>query len=229
MGDRIDDLMTRRWPKISEAVSGGLDVKPAVDNYVPADPMKDSRPYRVTGMKRDEVIPGWPGLVVCQPVLEGAFELSLTIDLAVNDLEDEDGFTQAIEEVRRFAREARLSERRALLLLLDAGAGRIAPYTHEGVLESIDLLSRPCRLIASPGEISKWAERHGVVEESVDPQVELPSGAGAILLSLGDGPRWRRVVDDLLPTWQRQSTTEVRLRLSERFFLDDPNRAVRLV
>lgn len=218
--------MTKRWPRLIESISGGLDLKPALKDYVPAEPMKDATPYRTSEIRWDEAI---PGLLLCLPTLEGAFELSLSMDLTVDALEDEAGFKRLLEEVGGFAREARLRERRALLFLLDADVAGVAPYTREGIFESVNALSRPCRLIGASDETAKWAVRRGIVEQSVDPQVEFPSGAAAILLNLGTGPKWRRVVEDLTPTWYRGSESEVRLRLSERFFLDNPNSVIRLV
>jgi hypothetical protein len=225
VGDRIDDLMTERWPRLKESVSCGLAVKPTLEEFVTAEPVEDATPYRTSVIEWEEVM---PALFLCRPAIEGAFELSVSMSLTIDDLKDEASFKQLLDQVQGFAHDARRSERQALLYLLDAEA-RIAPYTPEGIFESVDELSRPCRLIGVPDETAKWAVRRGIVEQSVDPQIEFPSGAAAIILSLGSGPKWRRVVDDLLLTWHRGSETAARLRLSERFFLDNPSTAIRLM
>ena len=228
MGDRIDDLMTKRWSDLKKQVACGLDVKPSLDKYVPIEPVSEARPYRQVSITWEEEFRGsvLPELSRCLPKHEGALELSLSLGLAVEALEDD--FDQVCETVKALARKARRRERQALLLLIDKKVAIPTPYTLEKVKEGAASLSRPCRLIVISGdETAKQAVKQGVVEDSIDPQVAFPAGVVAMLLQLGDGPRWRRVVDDLTPTWQRQSATQVQLRLSERFFLDNADRAIK--
>lgn len=226
MGDHIDDLMTKRWPALTGAVSAGLKtVKPALKEYVPVEPMKDATPYRPSTISWDPIS---TFLSQCNVHVDGAYELSVTHNLDVDTLDDDVGFKLLTDGVEDFARRVRRAEREVLFLFLDSAESDAFPYTRVGIIDGVEILSRPCRLIGVSDELAKRVVKEGIVEQSVDPQNGFRSGAKAVLLNIGTGPKWRRLAADLTPTWQRTSDAEVELRLSERFFLDNPTRVCKL-
>ncbi|HEX5914717.1 MAG TPA: hypothetical protein VFY54_16470, partial [Rubrobacter sp.] len=220
MGDRIDDVMTKRWPDLSKHVSDGLGVKPSLNKYVPVESFGEARPYRIDSMTWEPALPDGllPQLRRCVPAFKGALELLLSLTLRVDDLENE--IDSVRDQVRDFSQKAREREREVLLLLLAQEAREVTPYTLDAVADGVDSLKKPCRLIAASGDVTaKKAVEQGIVEDRVDPQTTFPTGVQAMLLKLGRGPGWYQVDGDLTPTWQRVAVSKVELRLSERFFL----------
>ncbi len=237
MGDRIDDLMTKLWPQLQKEVSAGLALKPEIDKYLPIDPQKDAKPYRLTSAGWDPAhpIPAILGVGTTASIqrfrtsgaFEGAFELSIRLDLSIDTLEDgEDGLCQT---VRNFALGARFFERGAILLRLGDNKP-IQTYDEAAIRTAVGRYPGPCRLIVkSKNETADNAKKSGLVDDVVDSESQLPGGVEALLLALYDGPMLRRAVDDLTPTWLRDSNNDgVTICLSERFFLDRRTRAVRL-
>jgi hypothetical protein len=241
MADRIDDLMGKHWPELLKQVATGLALGPALEKFLPVGRLTDAKPYRVNShwsqarTARSSIAQlvdatGQRGLELRRydPTPEGAYELLVTHRLEVGELKD--NYDRVMTDVKLFAQEARRLELRTVLWLLSRAAVTYGRFDNARIKRAVKSLSPPCRLIAPKDDkTAQAAKTQGVVEDHVAPQGALAAGVFAMLLPLATGPSVDRVVDDLTCTWQRTPGTQVDIFVSERFFVNNPDRAARFM
>jgi hypothetical protein len=224
--DDIDNLLTKWMPAIEKAVTEGLKADPPIDRFLVVSALTDPLPYqaRISWVTQElpasRVVQGQPGRTSfqrCIVNIQGAKELAVTVDVALSDMRD--NRDSVVETVGGFARQARQVERNTVLWLVADTADEEGTYSLDSVQQRATSLGGCCRLIGS-GDIPERAKKEGIIDDFVNPMGGLPEGVRAMLVRLGGGPKMRRVVDDLTLTLHRTSDASVRLRLSERFFVE---------
>ncbi len=214
-------------PKIESEITTGLKVDPTLDKFVFVEVLPEALPYRVTTdwTPHDDqsriVSPSFPPGVSIHQCVEksfgGAIELAIDLKVALDDLTDNETLT--MQSIKDFAQSAAHVERRTVLWLMADSATLEPVYSLETIKARASALHAPSRLIAN-GDIADTAKKDGFVDEVVSPMGSLPEGTSAMLVRLGAGPTVQRVVDGFTVTWRRMSDSNVRLRLSVRFFMN---------
>ncbi len=225
MGDRFDDLMAKCRPDIEKRITAGLAEGRKLESYVRVDALEHPSSYRMTSTpwidkERSEDLV----LRQCNPLAEGAWELVRTMNVEVDQLRDNS--RKVLDDVKEFAKSARQEERRIVMKLI-ADEKPDIDYDVDNVVTEVERLQGPCRLIGK-GQIANEAKKRGIVEEVTEPDESLPTGVSAMLIRMTNGPAVQRV-EDLSLSWQRKAADRIEFRLSERFFMDGVEHAVKFV
>jgi hypothetical protein len=222
--DAIDDLVTKHFAVLKKAVDEKLKGKPALSDLVAVEATDDEPHYRVEG--RCWCTVGGEGSPLKQFTgsVAGAYELVFERKLAEPDLRDD--VKTATKTLADWAAESLEQERRAVLGRLEPPSTPNYTATTAGV-EQV-LRDNPkivvWRLLARKALAD---QAKGLVDSTVALEDEFPDGVGAFLVP-ARGPVITRRKAGLEFSWRRGDDDLAIFRLRTVFFLDHPDRVVKL-